>query len=98
MDKEENGRCIDNIIAAVCRMITAKPETVPLDQVCRRPFYFSACRSISHMTSLQPDSLQVLPVVIQKLPLREDEEEYKTVYRVLRDLLRVRHHIVRTAI
>ena len=48
-----------------------------------------------HTTALQSDSLQVLPVVIQKLPLREDEEEYKTVYQVLRDLLRIRHHIVR---
>lgn len=34
MDKEEDGRCIDNIIAAVCRMVTAKPEAMPLDQVC----------------------------------------------------------------
>ena len=37
VERETSLRCIDNIVAAVCRMIMAKPDCVPLDQV-RQPF------------------------------------------------------------
>jgi hypothetical protein len=38
VERESDARTIDNIVAAVCRMITVKPDCVPLDQV-RQPFY-----------------------------------------------------------
>lgn len=30
---ETDPRCLDNICAAVCRMVMAQPDAVPLDQV-----------------------------------------------------------------
>ena len=33
---ETDPRCLDNICAAVCRMIMAQPDAVPIDQVMTR--------------------------------------------------------------
>ncbi|XP_013410822.1 importin-4-like [Lingula anatina] len=54
LQKESVPRVMDNTCAAVCRLIFANPEHVPLDQV--------------------------LPVVLQFLPLKEDFEENVTVF------------------
>ncbi|KAK3691936.1 hypothetical protein RRG08_047945 [Elysia crispata] len=54
MNTESNPRVLDNICAAVCRMILHSPHSVPL--------------------------AQVLPVVVQLLPLKEDLEENVTVF------------------
>ena len=37
---ETDPRCLDNICAAVCRMIIAQPDAVPIDQVATI-MYFS---------------------------------------------------------
>jgi hypothetical protein len=31
--KGNNGRVMDNICAAICRMIVARPDALPMDQV-----------------------------------------------------------------
>jgi hypothetical protein len=49
-----DARILDNISAAICRMILAHPQGVPLDQV--------------------------VPVLLENLPLKEDMEEVETVY------------------
>ncbi|RUS88757.1 hypothetical protein EGW08_003474 [Elysia chlorotica] len=54
MNTEGNPRVLDNICAAVCRMIMHSPQNVPL--------------------------AQVLPVVMQLLPLKEDLEENVTIF------------------
>ncbi|KAI4900020.1 hypothetical protein NFI96_023285 [Prochilodus magdalenae] len=55
--KETDRRVIDNLCAALCRMIMSHTEGVPLEQV--------------------------LPVLLERLPLQEDMEENKTVYSCL---------------
>ncbi|CAG5114577.1 unnamed protein product, partial [Candidula unifasciata] len=57
MSTESNPRVLDNVCAAVCRMIWYSPQNVPL--------------------------AQVLPVVLQLLPLKEDFEENVTVFTCL---------------
>jgi hypothetical protein len=56
-----NGRLVDNVCAAVCRMILARMDLVPLKQV--------------------------LPVLLQNLPLKQDMEENETVYSCIYHLL-----------
>lgn len=55
--KESDRRVIDNLCAALCRMIMSHTEGVPLEQV--------------------------LPALLERLPLEEDLEENKTVYSCL---------------
>ncbi|KAB5586574.1 hypothetical protein PHYPO_G00003290 [Pangasianodon hypophthalmus] len=55
--KESDRRVIDNLCAALCRMIMSHMEGVPLEQV--------------------------LPALLDRLPLKEDLEENKTVYSCL---------------
>ncbi|KAG7335643.1 hypothetical protein KOW79_000336 [Hemibagrus wyckioides] len=55
--KESDRRVIDNLCAALCRMIMSHTEGVPLEQV--------------------------LPALLERLPLKEDLEENKTVYSCL---------------
>ncbi|XP_072536395.1 importin-4 isoform X2 [Salminus brasiliensis] len=55
--KESDRRVIDNLCAALCRMIMSHTEGVPLEQV--------------------------LPVLLDCLPLQEDMEENKTIYSCL---------------
>ncbi|KAF4087623.1 hypothetical protein AMELA_G00072670 [Ameiurus melas] len=55
--KESDRRVIDNLCAALCRMIMSHTEGVPLEQV--------------------------LPALLDRLPLKEDLEENKTVYSCL---------------
>ncbi|KAF7708017.1 importin-4 [Silurus meridionalis] len=55
--KEPDRRVIDNLCAALCRMIMSHTEGVPLEQV--------------------------LPALLERLPLKEDLEENKTVYSCL---------------
>ncbi|XP_005096783.1 importin-4 [Aplysia californica] len=57
MNAEPNPRVLDNVCAAVCRMMWHSPSHVPVPQV--------------------------LPVVMQLLPLKEDFEEYVTVFTCL---------------
>ncbi|XP_077480312.1 importin-4 isoform X2 [Stigmatopora argus] len=52
--KEADLRVIDNLCAALCRMIMGNMDAVPLDQV--------------------------VPVLVARLPLKEDMEENKTVF------------------
>ncbi|XP_019849477.1 PREDICTED: importin-4-like [Amphimedon queenslandica] len=59
--RSQNGRLMDNITAAVARMIVSGPELVPMDQV--------------------------LPVLLQNVPLKEDFEENVTVYSCIFHLL-----------
>ncbi|XP_017325180.1 importin-4 [Ictalurus punctatus] len=55
--RESDRRVIDNLCAALCRMIMSHTEGVPLEQV--------------------------LPALLDRLPLKEDLEENKTVYSCL---------------
>ncbi|XP_071764951.1 importin-4 isoform X1 [Centroberyx gerrardi] len=55
--KESDSRVIDNLCAALCRMIMSNVEAVPLEQV--------------------------FPALVERLPLKEDMEENKTVYSCL---------------
>ncbi|KAK2855493.1 hypothetical protein Q7C36_007362 [Tachysurus vachellii] len=55
--RESDRRVIDNLCAALCRMIMSHIEGVPLEQV--------------------------LPALLERLPLKEDLEENKTVYSCL---------------
>ncbi|XP_064599081.1 importin-4-like isoform X2 [Liolophura sinensis] len=57
LGKESNGRVIDNICAAACRLVSVNSGAVPLDQV--------------------------IPVIVQCLPLKEDYDEQATVFRCL---------------
>uniref|UniRef100_A0A3B1JNG4 Importin 4 n=1 Tax=Astyanax mexicanus TaxID=7994 RepID=A0A3B1JNG4_ASTMX len=57
LSKESDRRVIDNLCAALCRMIVSHTEGVPLEQV--------------------------LPALLERLPLQEDMEENKTVYSCL---------------
>lgn len=57
LTKESNGRVIDNLCGALCRMIMSNVDAVPLDQV--------------------------VPALVERLPLKEDLEENKTVYSCL---------------
>uniref|UniRef100_A0AAY4BCM4 Importin N-terminal domain-containing protein n=1 Tax=Denticeps clupeoides TaxID=299321 RepID=A0AAY4BCM4_9TELE len=57
LSKESDRRVIDNLCAALCRMILSNVAGVPLEQV--------------------------FPVLVAQLPLKEDLEENKTVYRCL---------------
>lgn len=55
--KGNNARVMDNTCAAICRMILARPDAIPLDQV--------------------------VPLVLQNLPLKEDVEEFQVVYNCI---------------
>ncbi|KAM4606742.1 importin-4 [Polymixia lowei] len=55
--KESDRRVIDNLCAALCRMIMSNVEAIPLEQV--------------------------FPALVERLPLKEDMEENKTVYSCL---------------
>lgn len=57
LSKESDRRVIDNLCAALCRMIMSHTDGVPLEQV--------------------------LPALLERLPLQEDMEENKTVYSCL---------------
>ncbi|KAL7886745.1 hypothetical protein AOLI_G00044660 [Acnodon oligacanthus] len=57
LSKESDRRVIDNLCAALCRMIMSHTEGVPLEQV--------------------------LPALLDRLPLQEDMEENKTIYSCL---------------
>ncbi|XP_036374883.1 importin-4-like [Megalops cyprinoides] len=57
MSKESDRRVIDNVCAALCRMIMSNTECVPLEQV--------------------------FPALVSRLPLQEDMEENKTVFKCL---------------
>ncbi|XP_059170198.1 importin-4-like isoform X2 [Physella acuta] len=60
MNAERNPRVLDNVCAAVCRMVWHSQQNVPL--------------------------AQVLPVIVQLLPLKEDFEENVTVFTCLMKL------------
>lgn len=57
LTKESDLRVIDNLCAALCRMIMSNVQAVPLEQV--------------------------LPALVERLPLKEDMEENKTVFNCL---------------
>lgn len=57
LSKESDLRVIDNLCAALCRMIISNVDAVPLEQV--------------------------VPALVAHLPLKEDMEENKTVYKCL---------------
>ncbi|XP_053198496.1 importin-4 [Scomber japonicus] len=57
LSKESDLRVIDNLCAALCRMILSNVEAVPLEQV--------------------------VPALVERLPLKEDLEENKTVFSCL---------------
>lgn len=57
LTKESDLRVIDNLCAALCRMIMSNVEAVPLEQV--------------------------VPALVERLPLKEDMEENKTVFSCL---------------
>lgn len=57
LTKESDLRVIDNLCAALCRMIMSNVDAVPLEQV--------------------------LPAMVERLPLKEDMEENKTVFNCL---------------
>ena len=63
--REKDLAVIDNICAALCRMITSNADNVPLDQV--------------------------LPTMVQHLPLQVDTDEHITVINCLRMLYAKRH-------
>ncbi|XP_071092179.1 importin-4-like [Haliotis cracherodii] len=60
LNKETNGRVMDNIAAASCRLIMANKDQVPLEHV--------------------------VPVIMQCLPLKEDMEEWTTIFTCLLQL------------
>lgn len=57
LSKESHLRVIDNLCAALCRMIMSNVDAVPLEQV--------------------------VPAMVDRLPLKEDMEENKTVFNCL---------------
>ncbi|XP_049604734.1 importin-4 [Syngnathus scovelli] len=57
LSKEADPRVIDNLCAALCRMILSNVDAIPLEQV--------------------------VPVLVARLPLKEDLEENKTVFSCL---------------
>jgi len=57
MSKEKDGRVLDNVCAALCRMVMTSPADVVIDEV--------------------------IPAVIKNLPLKEDQEENKTIFGCL---------------
>lgn len=57
LSKESDLRVIDNLCAALCRMIMSNVDSVPLEQV--------------------------LPALVARLPLKEDQEENNTVFSCL---------------
>ncbi|XP_006794796.1 importin-4 [Neolamprologus brichardi] len=57
LSKESDLRVIDNLCAALCRMIMSNVDAVPLEQV--------------------------LPALVARLPLKEDQEENNTVFSCL---------------
>ena len=69
LSQERDPRCIDQIVGAVCRLIIANKQLVPLNDV--------------------------LPVLFNNLPLREDYEEYDFVYRCLQSLYSDGNEIVK---
>lgn len=84
LTKESDRRVIDNLCAALCRMIMSNVDAVPLDQV-RFFFFFSTCESAA---SGQNEKClvvlrQVVPALVERLPLKEDMEENKTVFNCL---------------
>ena len=68
MSNEKAPRVIDQIVGAVCRLIMANKDLVPVDAV--------------------------VPVILQQLPLREDYDEYETVFKTLIVLLTNGHPAV----
>ncbi|CAG8543469.1 8474_t:CDS:2, partial [Ambispora gerdemannii] len=66
--KKSTTNVTDNACGAVCRMMLAHPEAVPIDQV--------------------------LPVLIQTLPLKQDYQENEPVYRCIFQLFRANNNIV----
>lgn len=46
--KGNNGRVMDNICAAICRMIVARPDALPMDQVCKCRDFSMGCISIAN--------------------------------------------------
>lgn len=85
LTKESDRRVIDNLCAALCRMIMTNVDAVPLEQVC-----FSAHARDPHMTAWVWSDWkcvvtfpQVVPALVERLPLKEDMEENKTVFSCL---------------
>lgn len=66
--RRQNGRLVDNVCAAVCRLIVAQQDGVPLEQV--------------------------IPVLLQNLPLKEDMEENETVYNCLLGLIQAGNNVM----
>ncbi|KPP62525.1 hypothetical protein Z043_119285 [Scleropages formosus] len=94
LSKEEDPRAVDNLCAALCRMIVSSPESVPLDQVPDGSHVRVFCPSVLLLLCLPYCSPltplftcchfpQVFPVLLSHLPLKEDLEENKTVFGCL---------------
>jgi hypothetical protein len=62
------GNAVDNACGAVCRLILAHPNAVPIEEV--------------------------IPVLLQHLPLKTDYAENEPVYQCLIQLIRASHPAV----
>lgn len=94
------GRLADNVCAAVCRMISAQQDRVPLQQVniARGRDSVCSCRVKSREGENQRCEMivlsQVIPVLMQNIPLKEDMEETVTVYGCIIALLAAGNPVV----
>lgn len=91
LTKESDLRVIDNLCAALCRLILSNVDAVPLEQARSQAAdaVLNTSRLVSHVdgnnvlsVKLQL-SCQVLPALVARLPLKEDLEENKTVFSCL---------------
>ena len=73
----------DNAAGAVARIILKNTAAVPLDRVC---FFCAAPRLSSELTLIF--ALQVLPVLLSALPLRNDYLENRAVFNCIFHLFR----------
>ncbi len=53
--KSQNGRVMDNICAAICRMIMARQDTIPLEQVRRGDLSCNAVLTL-YSIDVSPDN------------------------------------------
>ena len=86
--RRRNAHILDNICGAISRMIMACPQAVPLEQVWRVAELWQ-CDCLSR-------PVQVLPTLLQNMPLKEDMEEVSTVYSCLLRLFSTNSPVVST--
>ena len=100
----QSGRLTDNVCAAVCRMIMAQQDRVPLAQVSGEEVCVCVCVCVCILRIGEGERyetclfafIQVIPVLLHNVPLKEDMEENGTVYGCIISLLNAGNQTVGT--